>query len=178
MQSMTKRAPLFRPLLPQQVEGVGLEARHIAPADAQKLRGLQLGQGRLARQAVAQQQQLTLAGGLGLAFYLYMPLAGDTCPPMNWGYPRTWEGFKHAISRGQYEQIVPTAVFEPTFLPKLGTYFSDLRMQFTLLLAPFIGLWFILFVCEFILYSRLDSALQIEEQFRAVEGDPWKEENA
>ena len=48
----------------------------------------------------------------------------------------------------------------------------------TLLLAPFIGLWFILFVCEFILYSRLDSALQIEEQFRAVEGDPWKEENA
>ena len=78
-----------------------------------------------------------LAGGLGLAFYLYMPLAGDTCPPMNWGYPRTWEGFKHAISRGQYEQIVPTAVFEPTFLPKLGTYFSDLRMQFTLLLAPF-----------------------------------------
>ena len=48
----------------------------------------------------------------------------------------------------------------------------------TLLLAPFIGLWFILFVCEFILYNRLDSALQIEEQFRAVEGDPWKEENA
>lgn len=77
-----------------------------------------------------------LAGGLGLAFYLYMPISGDTCPPMNWGYPRTWEGFKHAISRGQYEQITPTTVFAPTFLPKLGSYFSDLRTQFTLILAP------------------------------------------
>ena len=45
----------------------------------------------------------------------------------------------------------------------------------TLLLAPFIGLWFILFVCELILYRRLDGALRIEEQFRAVEGDPWRE---
>ncbi len=78
-----------------------------------------------------------LAGGLGLAFYLYMPVSGDACPPMNWGYPRTWEGFKHAISRGQYEQITPTTVFSPAFLPKLGSYFSDLRTQFTLLLAPF-----------------------------------------
>ena len=45
----------------------------------------------------------------------------------------------------------------------------------TLLLAPFIGLWFILFVCELSLYRRLDAALHIEEQFRAVEGDPWRE---
>ena len=45
----------------------------------------------------------------------------------------------------------------------------------TLLPAPFIGLWFILFVCELSLYRRLDGALHIEEQFRAVEGDPWRE---
>lgn len=45
----------------------------------------------------------------------------------------------------------------------------------TLLLVPFLGLWFILFVCELALYSRLDSAFHIEEQFRILEGDPWRE---
>ena len=45
----------------------------------------------------------------------------------------------------------------------------------TLLLVPFVGLWFILFVCELALYSRLDSAFHIEEQFRILEGDPWRE---
>lgn len=38
-------------------------ARHIAPADAQQLGGLQLGEGRLTGQAVPQQHQLTLPGG-------------------------------------------------------------------------------------------------------------------
>ncbi len=45
----------------------------------------------------------------------------------------------------------------------------------TFLLAPFIGLWFILLVCEFILYGQLDSVFQIEEQFVKLEGDPWRE---
>jgi tetratricopeptide (TPR) repeat protein len=45
---------------------------------------------------------------LGAAFYLYMPLAGATNPPMQWGYPRTLEGFIHAFTRGQYERIRPT----------------------------------------------------------------------
>ena len=26
---------------------------------------------------------------------------------MNWGYPRTWEGFKHAVTRGQYQALSP-----------------------------------------------------------------------
>ena len=43
---------------------------------------------------------------LGVSFYVYMPIVSDLRnPPMNWGYPRTWEGFKHAILRGQYEAI-------------------------------------------------------------------------
>lgn len=43
---------------------------------------------------------------LGAAFYAYMPIVSELRnPPMNWGYPRTWEGFKHAIMRGQYEAI-------------------------------------------------------------------------
>jgi hypothetical protein len=43
---------------------------------------------------------------LGTAFYFYMPLASMTNPPMNWGYPRTWDGFIHAFTRGQYERPI------------------------------------------------------------------------
>ncbi len=46
---------------------------------------------------------------LGAAFYLYMPLASMTNPPLNWGYPRTVAGFQHAFTRGQYEKIHPTS---------------------------------------------------------------------
>ena len=71
---------------------------------------------------------------LGVSFYAYMPVVSDLRnPPMNWGYPRTWEGFKHAIQRGQYEAIG----FQ---WPKSGvllSYFEDVRVQFTDLLIPF-----------------------------------------
>ncbi len=40
--------------------------------------------------------------GMGVAVYLYEPISCMTCPPMQWGYPRTVEGFFHALSRGQY----------------------------------------------------------------------------
>ncbi len=72
---------------------------------------------------------------LGVAFYAFMPVASEFNPPMNWGYPRTWEGFKHALSRGQYEKIVPTSIFSPGFLQQVGEYLADLRQQFTLPLA-------------------------------------------
>ncbi len=49
-----------------------------------------------------------LAWIAGVSFYLYMPLASMTNPPMNWGYPRTVEGFIHAFTRGQYEKTNPT----------------------------------------------------------------------
>ncbi len=51
-----------------------------------------------------------LAWLLGAAFYFYMPLAGMTNPPMQWGYPRTVEGFIHAFSRGQYDKANPSDV--------------------------------------------------------------------
>jgi tetratricopeptide (TPR) repeat protein len=76
-----------------------------------------------------------LCAQLGVAFYLFMPVASEFNPPMNWGYPRTWEGFKHAISRGQYEKISPTSVFSPFFLQQVGEYLADLREQFSLPLA-------------------------------------------
>ena len=73
---------------------------------------------------------------LGVSFYIYMPIVSDLRnPPMNWGYPRTWEGFKHAIMRGQYEKLAPSDVFSKEFPFQLGTYFTDLRVQFTLIAA-------------------------------------------
>ena len=80
---------------------------------------------------------------LGVSFYAYMPIVSDLRnPPMNWGYPRTWEGFKHAIMRGQYE-----AIGVPSF-PSIGAFFSfmglqmkhylgDVLLQFTDLLVLF-----------------------------------------
>jgi tetratricopeptide (TPR) repeat protein len=67
---------------------------------------------------------------LGLSFYFYMPFSSDQNPPINWGYPRTWEGFMHAITRGQYERVTLAAVFTPRFLEQIGTYLFDLRSQF------------------------------------------------
>ena len=80
---------------------------------------------------------------LGVSFYAYMPIVSDLRnPPMNWGYPRTWEGFKHAIMRGQYEAIgVPSfpsvGAFLAFFLRQMGHYFGDVMVQFTDLLVPF-----------------------------------------
>lgn len=69
---------------------------------------------------------------MGVSVYAYMPLASETNPPMNWGYPRTYEGFLHAIFRGQYEKIIPTPIFSWQFVEQLGAYLSDLRGTFTL----------------------------------------------
>jgi len=49
---------------------------------------------------------------LGVSFYLYMPIASMTNPPLNWGYPRTVEGFRHALTRGQYERANPTNIIK------------------------------------------------------------------
>jgi tetratricopeptide (TPR) repeat protein len=86
---------------------------------------------------------------LGLAIYGFMTLASETNPPMNWAYPRTWQGFIHAISRGQYEKIVPTDIFSMVFVQQLGDYLRDLRGTFTLPVAvlgfiPFTA-WYVRF---------------------------------
>ena len=73
-----------------------------------------------------------LLAELGVAFYMYLPFASEQNPPMNWGYPRTWEGFMHAVTRGQYEAIVPTDIFSEKFIQQLGAYLTDLRSQFSL----------------------------------------------
>jgi hypothetical protein len=44
---------------------------------------------------------------LGLAPCLCLPIASMTNPPVNWAYPRTFEGFVHLVSRGQYPGLSP-----------------------------------------------------------------------
>ena len=69
---------------------------------------------------------LILAGvaALGLSFYAYLPFSSEQNPPMNWGYPRTMEGFIHAVSRGQYEKIdaaqnIKQAIANPAYFSRM-----------------------------------------------------------
>ena len=70
-----------------------------------------------------------LAYAGGAAFYLFMPLASMTNPPMNWGYPRTWLGFMHAFTRGQYQQTNPTTDFFQ-FLGQIKMYIEGAADEF------------------------------------------------
>jgi hypothetical protein len=70
---------------------------------------------------------------LGAAFYFYMPISCSTNPPMQWCYPRTVDGFFHALSRGQYEQPNPTnPILEPArFAGQLGMLVNGVAESFT-----------------------------------------------
>ena len=81
---------------------------------------------------------LGLAWLVGASFYFYMPLASSTNPPMNWGYPRTWDGFVHAFSRGQYERANPTSSVL-RFIQQMALYFKGLSSEFSAVMA-FVGL--------------------------------------
>jgi tetratricopeptide (TPR) repeat protein len=76
------------------------------------------------------------AWGLGAVWYFYMPIASMSNPPLNWGYPRTAEGFIHAVKRGQYESVKPTDILaQPTkFVGQIGLYIDGAREEFTTLL--------------------------------------------
>lgn len=78
---------------------------------------------------------------LGVSFYAYMPIVSELRnPPMNWGYPRTWDGFKHAITRGQYEAITMPEFggfdeFWTQIKIQMTHYFTEVKIQFTDFLA-------------------------------------------
>jgi thioredoxin-like negative regulator of GroEL len=84
---------------------------------------------------------------VGASFYFYEPLAGMTDPPMQWGYPRTVEGFFHALSRGQYEKANPTdIVHDPVrFIGQLWQQVTWLADSYSWV-AIFIGLLPFLFL--------------------------------
>jgi tetratricopeptide (TPR) repeat protein len=84
----------------------------------------------------------------GAAFYFYEPISGMTDPPMQWGYPRTVEGFFHALSRGQYEKSNPTDIIHDPgrFMTQLGLLVSGLADSFGwvylfIALLPLLFLW-------------------------------------
>jgi tetratricopeptide (TPR) repeat protein len=84
---------------------------------------------------------------LGAAFYFYEPISGMTTPPMQWGYPRTVEGFFHALSRGQYEKSNPTDIIHDPgrFMMQLGMLGSGLVESYSLVFV-FVALLPLLFV--------------------------------
>ena len=83
----------------------------------------------------------------GSCFYFYEAISGMTNPPMEWGYPRTVEGFWHAISRGQYDKLHPTDIFgDPThFMTELSMLFSGLADAYSLV-AMFFALLPLFFI--------------------------------
>jgi hypothetical protein len=72
----------------------------------------------------------------GLAFYLLLPWYSTATPPVNWGYPRTVEGFFHSVSRGQYSSLAPVGSFSQ-MLTGWKIYFrivqSDLGLIYSLM---------------------------------------------
>jgi tetratricopeptide (TPR) repeat protein len=97
---------------------------------------------------------------LGAAFYLYMPLAGATNPPMQWGYPRTLEGFVHAFTRGQYERIRPTSgtgeglevvsSFIKTYTKQVWMFLEGLNDEFNLI-------YLVVALVMFLYYRRMQA---------------------
>jgi len=65
----------------------------------------------------------------GLSLYFYLPIASMTNPPMNWGYPRTVQGFFHVLRRGQYERIHLPADID-SCLKELWFYLTVLGSSF------------------------------------------------
>jgi tetratricopeptide (TPR) repeat protein len=86
---------------------------------------------------------------LGVSFYLYEPVSGMTVPPMQWGYPRTVEGFFHALSRGQYETATGLNIFQnpSRFAFQLGYIIQGLADSFSWVYM-FVGLLPFLFIMK------------------------------
>jgi tetratricopeptide (TPR) repeat protein len=84
----------------------------------------------------------------GASFYFYEPISGMTNPPMEWGYPRTVEGFFHALTRGQYEKVTATNILQDPmrFVGELGMLVREIAESFNwvyilIALLPFLFLF-------------------------------------
>ncbi|HMP83866.1 MAG TPA: DUF2723 domain-containing protein, partial [Verrucomicrobiota bacterium] len=97
----------------------------------------------------------------GCAFYLYMPLAGMTNPPMQWGYPRTVEGFFHAFTRGQYDKIRPTSGSGDdaisVFFSFIATYSKQMWMYLQGMFEEFNLVYLLIALVMFFFYRRMQA---------------------
>ena len=87
---------------------------------------------------------------VGVGFYLYMPLGSATNPPMNWAYPRTWDGLVHAFTRGQYERTNPTNIWSDPW-----RFILQLRMYFEGAIEEFHVVYLLLAVVPFFFFGRM-----------------------
>ena len=96
----------------------------------------------------------------GASFYFYEPLAGMTNPPMEWGYPRTVEGFWHALTRGQYDKVNPTDIFHDFhhFLIELGMLVEGVADAFSWVYMFFALLPLLFYLQNAETRARLDCA--------------------
>ena len=102
------------------------------------------------RRAFSEWKAVLICGGLfllGLAFYFYLPIASMTNPPINWGYPRTVEGFFHVLTRGQYEKMNPTA--------DVGLILEQIRLYFVMAGKEFGWLYLPLCLVPFCFLHRM-----------------------
>ncbi len=86
----------------------------------------------------------------GAAFYFYLPITSATNPPLNWAYPRTWDGFLHALTRGQYEKTNPS--LEP------GRLFNQVLMLFEGAVEEFNLVYVLIALVPFLFWARLRRA--------------------
>jgi thioredoxin-like negative regulator of GroEL len=86
----------------------------------------------------------------GASFYFYMPLAGMTNPPMEWGYPRTVDGFIHAFTRGQYEKANPSDVIHHP-----GIFATQLLMLGNGIIEEFNWVYAFLALVPFVFFFKL-----------------------
>lgn len=80
----------------------------------------------------------------GALCYLYMAVASMSNPPLNWGYPRTEQGFWHAFTRGQYERINPTNSID-RYIDQIQLYLGGTfeEMNFIYVLIGLVPLFFL-----------------------------------
>jgi hypothetical protein len=102
------------------------------------------------RQAFSEWKAILICSGLfllGLSLYFYLPIASMMTPPMNWGYPRTVEGFFHVLTRGQYEKSNPTS--------NAVQFFEQIRLYFVMAGKDFGWPYLLLCVIPFCFLHRI-----------------------
>ena len=52
-----------------------------------------------------------------------------------------------------------------------------LLAPWTIVVVPFLGFWFPIFLAQYRIYNDLNADLRIEEQFIPIEGDPWRKDS-
>jgi hypothetical protein len=84
---------------------------------------------------------------LGLTLYFYCAIASMTNPPLNWGYPRTVEGFWHLVTRSQYERVYP--------VDDLSRYWQQTRLYWGIVASDYGRFYLLPAAIPFFLLHRM-----------------------